>query len=382
MEPQSLERCSRCILPITWETVYYDDDGVCNVCKNWDIKQKEINWEVKEKEFFKIIQEVKEKNAAYDCIIPFSGGKDSTYTLWAAVKKYHLKCLVVSFDHWFYRPKTLENRRRTWRKLGVDVISFTPNWQIVKKLMLESLIRKGDFCWHCHVGVTTYPLKMALKLKVPLVLWGEGRGEYEGYSKYSTLEQTDEWNFNRRVILGMRAEDIAGFINVDMRDMEPYIYPAKEDIEKSGVISVPLGNFHPWDVQDHVRIIKKELEWQEDEMESAYPGLTYEKIECYFEGVRDYIKFLKRGFSRMTHLATLDIRHGRINRDQALELIKKYEARKPKSLEVFLQYLEVSENEFNEIVAKHLIAPAIPVDPSTIPYREKLWDQDLWFKDD
>ena len=78
-----------------------------------------------------------------------------------------LKCLVVSFDHTFFRPKLIENRTKVFKKLGVDVITFTPNWKIVQKLMLETFLRKGDFCWHCHSGIFAYPMQVAIKEKVP-----------------------------------------------------------------------------------------------------------------------------------------------------------------------------------------------------------------------
>lgn len=378
---KELERCCRCTLPITWETLYFDDEGVCNICRNWDKKQKEINWAEREEQLKVMLEGVKKKNATYDCIVPFSGGKDSTFTLWAIVKRYGLKPLVVSFDHGFYRPRTLENRTRTFRRLGVDVLTFTPNWHVVRKLMLEALIRKGDFCWHCHAGVFAYPMHIAVKFQIPLLIWGEGGGEYEGYFKFADLEETDEWKFNRRIILGMRAEDMAGFIDVPMRDMEPFTYPPKEDLERVGVKSIPLGKYISWDVQKQVEIIKTELGWLEDEIESALPGPTYEKIECQFTGIRDYVKYLKRGFSRITHLTTLDIKHGRISREEALKLIKKYERRKPKSLPVFLEYIGIDEKTFNEIVLKHVIPPAVPVDPDTLPKGPKLWDQDLWLRD-
>lgn len=377
---KELERCTKCTLPITWETIYYDKNGECNICKNWNKKQKEIDWQAREKQLIEIFKEAKAKNLDYDCIVPYSGGKDSTFTLWAIVIKYGLKPLVVSFDHGFYRPRTLENRTRTFRRLGVDVITFTPNWQVVKKLMLEALIRKGDFCWHCHAGVFAYPMQIAVKFKIPLLIWGEGGGEYEAYFKFEDLEETDEWKFNRRTILGMRAEDLAGFIGVSLKDMSPFIYPAKEDLEALGVKSIPLGKFMPWDVQKQVKIIKKELDWKEDEIESGFPGLTYEKIECMFTGIRDYVKYLKRGFSRITHLTTLDIRHGRITRDKAMQLIKKYEARRPHSLGVFLKYLGISEKEFNRICLMHLIRPAFPINPAKLKKSKKLWDQDLWYE--
>jgi len=380
-EVDNLERCQKCVLPITWETLYLDKNGVCNICRNWKEKKEKTDWNKRSRQLLRILARAKRSGGDYDCIVPFSGGKDSTFTLWAVVRRYGLKPLVVSFDHGFYRPRTLENRQRTFRRLGVDVITFTPNWQIVKRLMLESLIRKGDFCWHCHAGVFSYPMQIAVKHRIPLVIWGEGGGEYEGYFKFSDLEQTDEWKYNRRIILGMRAEDLAGFIGVQLRDLSPYIYPSRREIERAGIMSLPLGKYIPWDVEKHVAINKKELGWQEDELESGFPGLTYEKIECMFAGVRDYIKYLKRGFSRITHLTTLSIRHGRITRAKALELIKKYEGRRPKSLEVFLEYLDLTESEFNKIVAAHLIPPAPSHDPAKLQSGHKLWDQDLWYRE-
>jgi len=377
-----LQRCTKCTLPITWETLNFDQDGVCNICRNWEAKTESVDWKEREKILLKILADVKDRNkdSEYDCIVPFSGGKDSTYTLYAVVRKYGLKPLVVSFDHGFYRPKTIENRSRTFKKLGVDVITFTPNWKIVKKLMLESLIRKGDFCWHCHSGVFSYPMQIAVKFNIPLLIWGEGGGEYETYFRYAELEETDEWKYNRRIIMGMRAEDMAGFINVEMRDLSPFIYPSKEKLDKVGVKSLPLGNYIQWNQEEFAETIRKELGWNYDKVESLYPDeLGFDKIECMMTGMRDYIKYLKRGFSRITHRTTIDIKQGRISRDEGLTLIRKYEHRKPASLSIFLKILDLSEDEFNGICLNQLIPPAKAVDPDTIPTEKKLWDQDLWF---
>ncbi len=376
-----LERCTRCVLPVTWETVYFDDEGVCNICRNWDQKQGETDWEDRGRQLQDIAAEAKARGDDYDCILPFSGGKDSTFTLWYVVKKLGLKPLVISYDHGFYRPRMVANRTRTFRRLGVDVITFTGNWHITRKLMLESLVRKGDFCWHCHAGVFAFPMQMAVKYRIPLIIWGEGGGEYEGYFKFSDLEQHDEWKFNRRIVLGMRAEDMAGHIGVELRDLAPYIYPTKQVLAEVGVTSVPLGKFIPWDVQEHVRINQRELGWELDDLESGFPGPTYEKIECQFEGLRDYVKYLKRGFARITHLTTLDIRHGRITRDEAMAFVKEIEGRRPASLEVFLEYVGITDEQFHAIVLRHVIAPSEPIDPETLPYGEKLWDQDGWFRD-
>ena len=106
----------------------------------------------------------------------------------------------MCFDHTFYRPKLIENREKVFKKLGVESIVFTPNWELVKRLMLESLVRKGDFCWHCHNGIFSYPMHIAIKFNVPLVIWGETQAEYTAYYSYKDTEEgneeVDETRFN------------------------------------------------------------------------------------------------------------------------------------------------------------------------------------------
>ena len=95
--------------------------------------------------------------------------------MYEIVKTHNLKPLVVTFDHGFFRKKHLENNERTLKILGVDQIIFKPDMKIVGMLMLESLIRKGDFCWHCHTGIFAYPMQIAVKFKIPLLIWGESQ---------------------------------------------------------------------------------------------------------------------------------------------------------------------------------------------------------------
>lgn len=167
-----LKKCVKCGLPETYETIEFDDKGVCNICRQQQFKQGAINWGARKSMLDDLVSQYRGKYD-YDCLVPFSGGKDSTFTLYYLIKEYKLKPLVVQFNHGFMRPNLLANNERTFKKLGVDVISFTPNWKVVKRLMREALIRKGDFCWHCHTGIFSYPMHLAIKFNVPLVFWGE-----------------------------------------------------------------------------------------------------------------------------------------------------------------------------------------------------------------
>jgi len=353
-----LKRCKKCLLPETHESITFNNEGLCNICQQNQYKNEKIDWEAKKQDLDQLVEQYRGKND-YDCLVPFSGGKDSTWTLYYLVKKYKLKPLVVRFDHGFLRPNLNENTTRVLRNLGVDFISFTPNWKVVQKLMLQSFLEKGDFCWHCHTGIFSYPMHIAIKFNIPLIFWGEPSAEYTSYYSYDQVEEVDEKRFNRFVNLGISAVDMAIRLggDLDPRDFKPYSYPSIKELRKLKYRSVCLGSYIPWDVKKQSKIIMEELDWRGDLVENVPEQYNYEKIECYMQGVRDYIKYLKRGYTRPTHLATLDIRNERMDRATGEKMIKDFEGKEPPSLEIFLKLVGITKEQFYEITQKHAVSP-------------------------
>lgn len=357
-----LQRCARCGLPSTYETLEIEDDGICNLCKASDITRAE-NWEAKEKEFAELVEQYRGRHA-YDCIIPSSGGKDSVHVLYQMVKKYKVKPLVVTFDHGFFRQGLLENNRRVLKQLGVDCHMFTPNWKLVKRIMREALIRRGDFCLHCHLGTFAYPMIVALKEQVPLIVWGEPSSQYTSYYKPGEVEEVDQVRFDKFVNMGLAAEDIGEMIrkdfDFDFRDLNCFIYPKRADLAKLGVRSVCYGSYFPWNAEKQTAVIERELGWKRDEVEGIPERYSYSKLECGVQGVRDYLKELKRGYGRTTQMVATDRRYGRMTKEEGDALIKAHEGKRPASLDVFLEYVEMSETEFNEAVLATVVPPHVP----------------------
>lgn len=376
-----LKRCTNCVLPETHETIIFDDNGACNVCNQVAFKQDNLDWSKKEKELDSLIESYRGKYD-YDCIVPFSGGKDSTWALYYLVKIKKLKPLVVRFDHGFLRPNLNDNTTRVLRELGVDFHHFTPNWKVVQKLMLQSFLEKGDFCWHCHTGIFSYPMWVAIRYNVPLIFWGEPSAEYTSYYSYDQPEEVDEKRFNRFINLGINAEDMFIRLNgaVEKRDLKPFSYPPLSELRRIKYRSVCLGSYVPWDVKKQVEIIKDELGWTGDEVENVPPAYDYEKIECQMQGVRDYIKYIKRGYTRPTHLSSIDIRNNRMTREEGIAQLEKYEGKRPKSLELFLEFTGITHKEFLEIAESHMVTPH-KHDESNIVDGNKTWDFEKWQRD-
>jgi hypothetical protein len=142
---------------------------------------------------------------------------------------------------------------------------------------------------------------------------------------------------------------------------------------------VCLGSYIPWDVKQQVELIQRELGWQGDAVEGIPATYGYEKIECFMQGVRDYLKFMKRGYGRTAHLTSLDIRNDRMHRDEALHLTTTYDGKRPASLDLFLQYVGLSEQEFLDIAQAHAVSPWVD-DPHQREPGAPLPDMDQWDK--
>jgi N-acetyl sugar amidotransferase len=353
-----MKKCSNCLLPETHETIKFNNVGKCNICTGISFRDENIDYKKKKIELDNLIDQYRGKSD-YDCIIPFSGGKDSTWALYYLITTYKIKPLVVRFDHGFLRPNLEENVKKCQRKLGFDMITFTPNWKIVQKLMLRSFLDKGDFCWHCHTGIFSYPMWVSIEKKIPLIFWGEKSSEYTSYYSYDEEEEVDEKRFNRFINLGITADDMFLRLKgeIDKRELKPYSFPEIGQLKDIKSKSVCLGSYIKWIPKENSRIIQKEIGWTGDEVENVPPEYNYEKIECYMQGVRDYIKYIKRGYSRPSHLSAIDLRNNVISKSKAQENIELYEGKKPESLKIFLELIGITEDEFYKIAISHTISP-------------------------
>ena len=178
---------------------------------------------------------------------------------------------------------------------------------------------------------------------------------------------------------GMTADDMYEFLQgrVERRDLWMFDYPKRKDLMRLKVRSICLGNYIEWNTKENVETIKRELGWRGQAVEGVPPQWDYEKIECTFQGMRDYAKFVKRGYGRANHLLSIDIRNGRMDRETALAIEEKYDGKRPASINWFLDILQITEDEFYDILAKHQVHPW-KFDPAEVKTGEPMPDMPLW----
>ena len=346
--------CNRCLYPDTKPELQFNDQGICSACTNYEWKQT-VNWNEKKSELKQILEKYRSKDGKnYDCIIPVSGGKDSTYQTYVIKEEFGLNPLVVNFhplDQTVIGRKNLENLK----KLGVDCIEFTANPNVYLKMAKFGLTELGDFQWPEHIGIFTIPVQIAVRYKIPLIIWGENpQLEYGGPISVSTNTILDrEWNEKHGgyFLDKIRPEDMTKY-GFELNDLKPYLYPSDEEIRKIGITGIFLGSYINWNIFQQLEFVKTLGFEENDELkEGTYD--KWENLDVYFTVFHDYFKFLKYGFGRATDHASIEIRYDRITREEGLKLVKKSEGKIPrKYLKQFLESAKITEVEFHKICDK------------------------------
>ena len=349
-----MKYCKLCLLPDTKPQLTFDENGVCSACINNKLKEN-VDWESKRKDFLRIIEKYRDpEGSKYNCIIPVSGGRDSTFQVYAMKEMFGMNPLAVSFhplDQTNIGRKNLENLK----SLNVDCIEFSAKPDTYIKLAKFGLTNLGDFQWPEHIGIYTIPVQIAVKYKVPLIVWGENPqleyGMPTNIDEDTILDR--EWNEkNGGYFLDkIKPSDMIKY-GFDKCDLLPYIYPSDDDIREIGVTGIFLGSYIKWDIFKQLDLVKG-LGFSEnaEPIEGTYQ--KFENLDVYFTVFHDYFKFLKYGFGRSTDHASIEIRYGRITRAQGVELVKKYEGKIPrKYLDKFLKSADISEQEFHNICDK------------------------------
>jgi len=340
-----MKRCKKCIMPDTRPELTFDKNGVCDACRSAERKDRAIDWNARRKEFESILDRYRNKDGKnYDCIIPVSGGKDSTYQTYMMKKVFGMNPLCVTFAQCRCTElgrKNLQNMR----ELGVDSILFTPNPIIYRKLFKIGFERVGDPCWPCHVGIFTYPIRVAVQYNIPLLIWGENQHmEYGGPASVRDNPYLDKnWLLQFGGMLGNRVEDMLGD-GITEKDLIPYTYPTNEEIHHVGVTGVFLGHYFRWDARKQLEIIKKNG-FTVRETRSPGAFTNYENLDCSFVDIHDHLKYLKYGFGRCTDQTCIDIRLGRLTREEALEIVKKYD-HEVESVKEFCKFIGITEEGF------------------------------------
>ncbi len=355
----SIKYCKKCLFPNTKPDLYFNDEDICDACLSADQKHsrnlldsdENINWDNRKKELDKILFEKKKHNGGlYDCVIPVSGGKDSTWQVYVAKNILKLTPLAVTFDQ-FDQTDTGIHNLKILREIGVDHIHITINPKIIKKLVKKGLELIGDPYWVNHVGMFTAPINIATKFQIPIVMYGENpQFEYGGPKENRHQMIMDKrWRQEFSGMRGLREEDM---IDEEISDTNLALlsYPNDKEIENSNVSAFFLGYFMKWDPKEHTEFVKT-LGWKPLQNPPEGSWSNNENCDMKFIDIRERIKYLKYGYGRATDQLNIQIRAGQIKRKEALEIVKKIDGNiSETNLKEFAEYIGLTVGKLEQTI--------------------------------
>lgn len=349
-----VRNCSTCLFPETKPDLFFNDQGVCSACVAAEQKNIDIDWEQRKKDFNSILNHYKKKDGeiGYDCLIPVSGGKDSTYQVYYMKEVCGLNPLCVCFETTNLSELGQHNLDNI-SKMGVDLIYFKKNYNAYKSMVIEGFKRVGDEMWPNHLGIFTIPIHFAVKFNIPLIIWGENPQQEYGGPVESVLNNqlNRKWLEEFGGLLGNRIQDMVGVDGLTEKELTPYFYPSDEEIEKVGVTGIFLGHYFFWDARKQLEIVKAHgFKVKEDgPVEGTFTN--YENLDEKMHGLHDYLKFVKYGFGRATDHACIDIRNNRLTREEGLKLVKQFDGKYPHySINEFVNYTGMTKAEIDAII--------------------------------
>jgi len=343
-------RCNVCLYPDTRPDADFQD-GTCSACRSYE-ERKNIDWDENLDALLGIISEAKEKGAMYDCVIPVSGGKDSTYQV-LKMKELGARVLAVNAATDYLTPLGRENLDNL--KNYCDLIEVTPNIDVRKKLVRIGLREIGDLSYPEHMIIWSTPTRIAKQMGIPLVVWGENpQNEYacpEGSVPAKNLDA--DWAAEFGGYCGLRIDDVIGMDGITEDDMAIYRFP---DLTDSDVKGIWLGDYIEWDGWKNA-FISNQYGFKFGALPPEGSAANYENLDNYVTVLRDYLRFLKFGYNRATDITSSLVRHKRIHRGEAMRIIEKQEAEPPrtsleKPIKEVLEHVGLTEGDWVEACEK------------------------------
>lgn len=344
----SMNRCHLCIYPDSRPDTNFVD-GICSGCRSF-AERKNIDWNARIEALRDLLDQAKARKSMYDVVVPVSGGKDSTFQV---LKMLELGARVLAVNSGTDMLSDIGRRNLDNLKRYCDVIEYTPNIEVRKKLVRIGLFQVGDPSYPEHLAIWSIPTRIACALNIPLVVWGEQpQREYACPSGIVPATRLDAaWVAQFGGLLGLRLSDIVGMEWLTESDLDVFRFPSDETLKAADVQGIWLGDYIDWDGWKNGFIAQQYgFECFPHPVETSLA--SYENLDNHLTVLRDYLRFLKYGYTRATDIACNHIRRGRLTRNEALKLEERSthfpETSLGKPIDEVLAYFGLTRQQFME----------------------------------
>lgn len=340
------------------ETIEIGEDGICNACKYADIKNK-TNWRDREGELQKILEKYRSNNGSYDCIVPSSGGKDSSFTAHILKNKYGMNPLSVTWAPNMFTDVGFKNFQNLINIGGIDNILYSPSGSIHRLLTRLAFINLGHPFQPFIHGQKIIGPKIAQKFNIPLIIYGENQAEYgnrieENFTSFMDSKFFSISNPLDMIMGGVQVSQLLSQHKLSLNDLSAYIPLQSSESGLDKIRMLYLGYFEKWDPQECYYYAAENTGFSAAEKRSDGTYSKYTEIDDKIVPFHFYMTHIKFGIGRATYDAAQEIRNEKITREEGVSLVKRYDGEFPDTyFRDFLDYIQITEKQFHEVVDRY-----------------------------
>jgi len=350
--PSEVKFCKNCTISNQRPRITLDENGICSACNFADFKKNKIDWKKREEELVALLDKFRRNDGSYDVIVPCSGGKDAAYIAHELKHKYKMNPLTVTWAPHLYTEIGFQNLHNMIRIGDLANILGTPPGKTHRMLTKLSFEILGDPFQPFIYGQTNFPLQIADKYRIPLIMYGEnGEVEYGGDMKNAFNPQRDyRTDHNKHYFSGLGPEQLVSY-GVSEQDLVPYMPPPNENLESMGTEIHFYGYYKKWVPQENYYYCVENTGFKANPVRSEGTYSKYASLDDQIDGFHYYLSFIKFGLGRCTSDTAHEIRDGHISREEGVALINKFDGEFPaKFYQVFLDYCNITDEYFWEVV--------------------------------
>lgn len=348
--PEKVEFCRKCTVSNQRPRITFDERGVCSACNYSEYKRTKVDWKAREQELVDLCNKHRKNNGEYDVIVPCSGGKDGGFVGHQLKYKYGMNPLAVTWAP--LKPTTIGRQNLdAFIASGFNHVLGTPNPIVTKKLTQLAFLHIGDPFQPFIYGQANFPLHMAVKHNVQLIMYGEnGEVEYGGdmrtaYQPTREVEDQDKLYFS-----GLPPEFWAEH-GVSLADLRPFAAPRYEEIKNNKTEIHFFGYYKFWDPQENYYYCKEHTGFTPNSERTQGTYSKYASLDDQIDGFHYYLAYIKFGIGRATSDTAHEIRDGKITREEGVALVERYDHEFPdRYYKEFLNYCSVSDEEVHQVL--------------------------------
>ena len=348
--PKEIKYCKKCTISNQRPRITFDDEGVCSACRFQESKSVLFNWKEREEKLLELVAKHRKSDGSHDVIVPCSGGKDGSFVAHQLKYKYGMNPLCVTWAPLRYTEIGRKNLD-AFIQSGFDHILGTPNPKTTRALTELSFRLLGDPFQPFIYGQTNFPLHIATKYEISLIMYGEnGEVEYGGDMKNAFKATRDITDHNKHYFSGLPPEYWAEH-GISESDLKPFMQPSFNKIIDNNTEIHFYSYYKYWDPQENYYYCKEHTGFTPNQDRSEGTYSKYASLDDKFDGFHYYLGFIKFGIGRTTSDAAHEIRDGKIDREEGVALIQRYDGEFPgKHLSEFLEYCNITRDEFNSVI--------------------------------